>query len=165
MRSIGFTRQPNHTTDNVCDLLKKRHSRGKDFSIVVVAEGAKISLEKEKDRDGSFIVQELGTDEFGHIRLGGIGNIIAREIEKRTGFESRVVILGHIQRGGSPTAFDRILATRFGVTAVDLIERGEFGKMVALRGKDIVGVELGKAVLETRTIDDELVRMAEVFFG
>jgi len=151
--------------DNVCDLLKKRHSRGKDFSIVVVAEGAKISLEKEKDRDGSFIVQELGTDEFGHIRLGGIGNIIAREIEKRTGFESRVVILGHIQRGGSPTAFDRILATRFGVTAVDLIERGEFGKMVALRGKDIVGVELGKAVLETRTIDDELVRTAEVFFG
>jgi 6-phosphofructokinase 1 len=151
--------------DQVCDIVRQRHQRGKDFSIVVVAEGAKISLEKEKDRDGSFIVQELGTDEFGHVRLGGIGNIIAREIEKRTGFESRVVILGHIQRGGTPSAFDRILATRFGVKAIDMIEAGDFGKMVALRGLNVVGVELGKAVYKTRTIDDELYETAEVFFG
>ncbi len=149
----------------VCEQIAERHARGKDFSIVVVAEGAKVSLHEEKDKDGSFIVQELGVDEFGHVRLGGIGNIIAREIEKRTGFESRVVILGHIQRGGSPTAFDRVLATRFGVYAVDMIERGEFGRMVAQSGKGITSVELEEAVYQTKTIDDELYETAEVFFG
>jgi 6-phosphofructokinase 1 len=151
--------------DEVCDFVMKRNKRGKDFSIVVVAEGAKVALAGEKDRDGSFIVQELGVDEFGHVRLGGIGSVIAKELEKRTGFESRVVILGHIQRGGSPTAFDRILATRFGVYAVDMIERGEFGKMAALKGKDIVSVELGEAVYKTKTIDDEIYQTAAVFFG
>lgn len=151
--------------DAVCEQITDRHSRGKDFSIVVVAEGAKVSLHEEKDRDGSFIVQELGVDEFGHVRLGGIGSVIAREVEKRTGFESRVVILGHIQRGGSPTAFDRMLATRFGVYAVDMIERGEFGRMVAQKGKDIISVELSEAVYKTKTIDDELYDTAEVFFG
>jgi phosphofructokinase-like protein len=151
--------------DKVCDQILERHHRGKDFSIVVVAEGAKVSLHEEKDKDGSFIVQELGLDEFGHVRLGGIGNIIAREIEKRTGFESRVVILGHVQRGGSPSAFDRILATRFGVFAVGMIERGEFGRMVAQSGKNIISVKLGKEVLKTKTIDDELYETAEVFFA
>lgn len=151
--------------DRVCEAITERHGRGKDFSIVVVAEGAKVSLHEEKDKDGSFIVQELGLDEFGHVRLGGIGNIIAREIEKRTGFESRVVILGHIQRGGSPSAFDRMLATRFGVYAVDMIEREEFGRMVAQTGKAITSVELEEAVYKTKTIDDELYETAAVFFG
>jgi 6-phosphofructokinase 1 len=151
--------------DRVCRQITERHARGKDFSIVVVAEGAKVSLHEEKDKDGSFIVQELGVDEFGHVRLGGIGNVIAREIEKRTGFESRVVILGHIQRGGSPSAFDRMLATRFGVHAVDMIARGEFGRMVAQSGKGITSVKLEQAVYETKVIDDELYETAEVFFG
>jgi len=141
----------------------KRHSRGKDFSIVVVAEGARF-LRKPED-EGTLILKDQKTDEFGHVNLGGIGNLVAIEIEKGTGFETRVVILGHIQRGGSPTAFDRVLGTRFGIAAVDCVARGEFGKMVSLTGNKIVTVPLAEALAAPKFIDPELYEIAEVFFG
>jgi 6-phosphofructokinase 1 len=97
--------------------------------------------------------------------LGGIGNVLAEEIEQRTGYETRATVLGHIQRGGSPTAFDRVLATRFGVCAADLVENGDFGKMTALRGKDIVAVSLSDATDKLKTVDDDLYEVAKTFFG
>ena len=111
--------------EEVCGLIKRRHQRGKNFSIVVVAEGAQFA-------DKSLITKEEKLDAFGHVKLGGIGEALAKEIEKRTGYETRVSVLGHIQRGGSPTAFDRVLGTRFGVKAVELIKNKRFGRMVAL---------------------------------
>jgi 6-phosphofructokinase 1 len=145
--------------DQVCELLKHRHARGKDFSIVVVAEGA-------KPAGNTFeVTQTDQVDEFGHVRLGGIGSVLAREIEKRTGMEARVSILGHIQRGGTPTAFDRVLATRFGVAAVEAVARGEFGKMVALQGTHIVTVPLGEGVSRLKTVDMDLYEIAKTFFG
>ena len=120
--------------DKVAELIRQRHERGRYFSIVVVAEGAKFAGVAQM-HDGAPVVQDMGKDEFGHARLGGIGNMLAREIEKRTGFETRAVVLGHIQRGGSPSAFDRVLATRYGLGAIDMVHRGEFGYMAALRGK------------------------------
>ncbi|MFH1397458.1 MAG: ATP-dependent 6-phosphofructokinase [Candidatus Omnitrophota bacterium] len=144
--------------EEVCSIIKKRHLRGKTFSIVVVAEGAQF-----KDKD--LITQEEKLDEFGHIRLGGIGELLGREIEKRTGFETRVSVLGHIQRGGTPTAFDRILGTRFGVKAVELVKNKKFGRMVALMGNKIVDVPLEEAVKALKTVDDELYDIAKVFFG
>ncbi len=145
--------------DEVCELLKHRHGRGKDFSIVVVAEGAKPA------GAGFEVTQTDQVDEFGHLRLGGIGSLLAREIEKRTGMEARVTILGHIQRGGTPTPFDRVLATRFGVAAADLVARGDFGKMVALQGTRIVAVPLADAVAKIKTLDMELYEIAKTFFG
>lgn len=150
--------------DAVVDLLKKRHARGKNFSIVVVAEGAKWDTD-DRDKDGSFVLSSMEKDSFGHVRLGGIGNLLAEEIEKRTGFETRNTVLGHIQRGGSPTAFDRVLATRFGVFAAELIQTGNFGKMAALKGNDIVAVPLKDATGELKTVDDKLFGVAEHFFG
>lgn len=144
--------------DEVCELLKKRHSRGKTFSIVVVAEGAQF-------KEGSMVVQEQKLDSFGHVRLGGIGEILAQEIEKRTGYETRVSVLGHIQRGGSPTAFDRVLGTRLGVKAIELIKNKKFGRMVALSGIKIVDVPLADAVKALKTVDMELYNIAQVFFG
>jgi 6-phosphofructokinase 1 len=151
--------------DNVCDVIKKRHESGKSFSIVVVSEGAKIQTEEQTDKDGSFILSSLKKDAFGHVKLGGIGNVVAEEIEKRTGFETRATILGYIQRGGSPTAFDRVLATRYGVFAADLVNNGYWGKMAALRGKDIVAVDLADATGTLKTVDDDLLNVAETFFG
>jgi 6-phosphofructokinase 1 len=149
--------------DKVCELIMHRHKLGRDFSIIVVAEGAKF---KTDDRgEGTLILQDMEKDAFGHVRLGGIGNILAKEIENRTGFESRVVILGHIQRGGSPTAFDRVLATRFGLAAIELAHKGEYGKMVALRGNKIISVPISEAVQKLKTVSDELYKDAEVFFG
>jgi 6-phosphofructokinase 1 len=144
--------------DEVCERLKHRHSRGAGFSLVVVAEGA-------VPKEGTMTTQEAGLDEFGHVRLGGIGNLLAPEIEKRTGFETRVTILGHILRGGTPTAFDRILATRFGLEAVDAVNDGDFRKMVALRGTDIVRVPIEDATRELKLVPPELLQDAEVFFG
>lgn len=144
--------------DEVCETIKKRHSRGKTFSIVVVAEGAKLA-------DDSFVLQTQEKDAFGHVRLGGIGNMLSDEIEKRTGYESRATVLGHIQRGGSPTAFDRVLGTRFGVAAIDLIHEENYGKMVALKGTDIVAIDLEEAVSQLRTVDMGLYDIAKVFFG
>ncbi len=144
--------------DEVCKLIGKRHGRGKTFSIVVVAEGAQF-------KDKSLITQEEKLDAFGHVRLGGIAELLAGEIEKRTGFETRVSVLGHIQRGGSPTAFDRVLGTRFGVKAIELVKNKKFGRMVALSGNKIIDVSLEEAVKALKTVDSELYEIAKVFFG
>ncbi|HOI29968.1 MAG TPA: ATP-dependent 6-phosphofructokinase [Melioribacteraceae bacterium] len=151
--------------DEVCSVLTKRHASGKSFSIVVVSEGAKLQTEDEADKDGSFILSSMKKDSFGHVRLGGIGNVLADEIEKRTGYETRATILGHIQRGGSPTAYDRVLATRFGVFAAELVNKGDWGKMASLRGNEIIGVELAEATGKLKTVDMELMQVAETFFG
>ena len=147
--------------DEVAGILHKRNQRGREFSIVVVAEGCKLNLPGGAPQE---VRQSDRVDEFGHVQLGGIGQVLAKQIEQRTGFETRVVILGHIQRGGSPTAFDRILATRFGVAASEMVHRGEFGKMVALQGRQIVSVPLKEALI-TRRVDEELYRIASTFFG
>ncbi|MEA2453025.1 MAG: ATP-dependent phosphofructokinase / diphosphate-dependent phosphofructokinase [Actinomycetota bacterium] len=144
--------------DDVCEHIRHRHSKGSTFSIVVVAEGA-------TPEDGGEAVQGGNTDAFGHARLGGIGVMLEKEIEERTGFETRVTILGHIQRGGTPTAFDRVLATRFGIAAIDAVNEGDFGKMVALQGTNIVRVPIGDAVGTLKTLDPSLYATAEVFFG
>jgi 6-phosphofructokinase 1 len=123
-----------------------------------VAEGAKF-------KEGTVITQEEKLDEFGHVRLGGIGETLATEIEKRTGYETRVSVLGHIQRGGTPTAFDRILGTRFGAKAVELVKNKRFGRMVALAGNKIIDVPIEEAVSALKTVDMELYDMAKVFFG
>lgn len=144
--------------EEVCNLIQKRHQRGKTFSIVVVAEGAKF-------KEGTMVTQENKLDEFGHVRLGGIGDTLATEIEKRTGFETRVSVLGHIQRGGTPTAFDRILGTRFGVKAVELVKNRKFGRMVALSGNKIIDVPIEDAVRALKTVDMDFYEIAKVFFG
>ncbi|HVB40974.1 MAG TPA: 6-phosphofructokinase [Terriglobales bacterium] len=145
--------------DEVCELLKRRHSRGKYFSIVVVAEGAKPKNVMESVSQGEKL------DAFGHARLGGIGNQLAAQIEQRTGYETRAVILGHTQRGGTPTAFDRMLGTRYGVQAIDMAHRGEFGRMAALHGQELTSVPLAQALGSNRKVDDALYEMASVFFG
>jgi phosphofructokinase-like protein len=145
--------------DEVCESIRRRHAGGRTFSIVVVSEGA-------MPRDGSGITTaSADTDAFGHARLGGIGVALEGEIESRTGFETRMTILGHVQRGGTPTAYDRVLATRFGVRAVAAADAGEFGTMVALRGTDIELVGLEQAVAEPKLLDPKLYDVAEVFFG
>lgn len=144
--------------DEVCEILKKRHGRGKLFSIVVVAEGAQF-------KESGMVLQEQKLDAFGHVRLGGIGETLAQEIEKRTNYETRVSVLGHIQRGGSPTAFDRVLGTRFGVRAVELVLDKKFGRMVALSGVKIIDVPLDDAVKALKTADMGLYEIAKVFFG
>ena len=146
--------------DKVAESIRQRHQRGRYFSIVVVAEGAKFSADTDPSH-GAPVLQDLDKDEFGHAKLGGIGNILAREIEKRTGFEARSVVLGHIQRGGSPSAFDRVLATRYGVGAIDMVHRGEFGSMAALRSNKIVSIPLRDAIARNRTVDDEMIQVAE----
>ena len=145
--------------EEVCELVQKRKARGKDFSIVVVAEGAK------PKGSGVQVTSTDKVDAFGHVRLGGIGTVVSEEIEKRTGIETRVTILGHVQRGGSPTPFDRVLATRFGIKAVDMVVAGDFGKMVALQGNRIVAVPLADAVKRLKTLDMGLYDIAKVFFG
>ena len=145
--------------EDVCEHIRHRHKRGRTFSILVVAEGA-------TPAEGSEITQEdAGVDAFGHARLGGIGTTLAKEIEKRTGYETRETILGHIQRGGTPTAFDRVLATRFGIAAIDAVSDQDYGKMVALRGTNIERVPIGDAVGTLKTLDQSLFEVAEVFFG
>ena len=141
--------------DKVADKIRRRHGRGRYFSIVVVAEGAKFA----ETKNGPSVVSGE-KDEFGHVRLGGIGNALAQELEQRTGFETRTVVLGHIQRGGSPTAFDRVLATRYGLGAIDMVHRGEFGKMAALRGNKIVSVSLAEATGQNRKVDQEMLDAA-----
>jgi 6-phosphofructokinase 1 len=142
----------------VCERIQHRHRRGAGFSIVVVAEGA-------VPAEGTMATQSGELDEFGHVRLGGISNEIQVEIERRTGFETRVTILGHVLRGGTPTAYDRVLATRFGIEAIDAVNEGDYGKMVALRGSDIVRVPIEEGVKELKTVDHELYDAASVFFG
>jgi ATP-dependent phosphofructokinase / diphosphate-dependent phosphofructokinase len=145
--------------DEVVAHLRRRHERGRSFSIVVVAEGA-------APREGTMQArQDSGTDAFGHARLGGIGVTLEGEIERRTGFETRVTILGHVQRGGTPVAFDRVLATRFGVAAMDAVAAGRFGAMVAVRGNEIVEVTLEEALRQPKLLDPDLYETAELFFG
>jgi 6-phosphofructokinase 1 len=145
--------------EEVCDRIRHRHASGRTFSIVVVSEGA-------EPADGEAVPSlHEGTDAFGHARLGGIAVHLEREIERRTGFETRMTILGHVQRGGTPIAYDRVLGTRFGVAAVDAVTRGEFGRMVALRGTRIELVALDEALAEPKLLDPELYATAEVFFG
>ncbi|MDD5437450.1 MAG: 6-phosphofructokinase [Candidatus Omnitrophica bacterium] len=144
--------------DEVCELLRKRHSRGRLFSIVAVAEGAEFKA-------GQVVTKEQQLDAFGHVRLGGIGETLAEEIEKRTKFETRVTVLGHIQRGGSPTAFDRVLGTRFGVKAMELAMAKKFGYMVSLAGTEIREVPIEEAVGKLKTVDKAFYDMAKTFFG
>jgi 6-phosphofructokinase len=125
---------------------------------VVVSEGA-------TPIEGTLDIPEYERDEYGWPKLGGISNMIAEQIEQRTGFETRVTILGHVQRGGSPTAFDRVLATRFGVAAIDLASGGGWGRMVALRGPAITDCPLDDAVADIKRVPEELYEVAEVFFG
>jgi len=144
--------------DQICESLGKRHHRGKNFSIVVVAEGA-------KSADEELVLQDGKTDPFGHVRLGGIGHKLAEEIEARTGIETRYTVLGHVQRGGTPTCFDRILGTRFGVKAVDLIAEGKFGLMVGARGMDIIASPLKDCMANAKLVEKEIIEVAKVFFG
>jgi len=144
--------------EEVAQKIKQRHSKGRYASIVVVAEGA-------TPKEGTMATQSGELDAFGHVRLGGIGQQVADEIESRTGFETRVTVLGHIQRGGTPTAFDRVLATRFGLRAISAVHAGAFGKMVALKGDAIDLVPLEDAVLELKLVAPELYEEAGVFFG
>jgi phosphofructokinase-like protein len=143
--------------DEVCERIRRRHAAGRLFSIIVVAEGATAKNGHDGER------QEH--DAFGHVRLGGIAVMLEAEIERRTGFESRMTILGHVQRGGTPTAYDRVLATRFGVAAIDAVSAGRFGRMVALRATEIVDLPLEEALAEPKLLDPELYETAEVFFG
>jgi phosphofructokinase-like protein len=150
---------PEHpiTVEEACEEIRHRHDRGKDFSIVVVSEGY--------EPEGVSVTRGAGLDEFGHVRLGGVGELLAREIEARTGYETRVTVLGHIQRGGSPTPRDRVLATRFGLKAADLVHEERFGQMAALRGDAIVAVPLAEAVAELKTVPREWYDVARAFFG
>jgi len=144
--------------DEVCRLIERRTSRGRYFSIVVVAEGA-------APQEGTMETVQGEEDEFGHVRLGGIGQRLEREIESRTGVESRATVLGHIQRGGTPTAFDRVLATRLGLAAVDAAADARWGVMAALRGTRIELVPLSEAVTWLRTVPVEDYEAAQTFFG
>jgi len=144
--------------DEICELLVHRHQRGASFSIVVAAEGA-------TPKEGTMELQTGELDEFGHVRLGGIGQRLADEIEARTGYEARMTALGHVLRGGSPCAYDRVIATRFGIEAIDAVHAGDFGKMVALRGTDVVRIPLEEGVATLKTVDGKLFETASVFFG
>ena len=141
------------------EMVKKRREGGKTFSIIVVAEGVVFG-----ESNGP-VVQDKKTDEFGHALLGGVGNVIGKKIEELTGMETRVTNLGYVQRGGSPTAFDRVLATRFGVKAVDILVNNELGKMVCLRGDKIESVDLKETISSSKTITSDLYQVAELFFG
>ncbi len=150
--------------EEVYEVIKKRHERGKNFSIIVVSEGIKIPGEDKEEGKG-FILQSDKTDAFGHVMLGGVGTVVAKMIERETGYESRCTVLGHTQRGGTPTAFDRILSTRFGIAATELIHKGEFGKIVVLKGNEIVSKDLKDVIGQNKTVDDYWYDIARVFFG
>jgi 6-phosphofructokinase 1 len=151
------------TVEAACDEIRRRHARGKNFSIVVVSEGYELTYASgESQLVGG---EARASDQFGHVKLGGVGDVLGREIEDRTGFETRVTVLGHIQRGGSPTARDRVLATRFGLKAADLAIAGEFGQMAALRGDDVVAVSLDEATAKLKTVTPEWYEVAKAFFG
>jgi 6-phosphofructokinase 1 len=142
----------------ICRRLSRRHERNRFASIVVVAEGA-------EPVPGTLDVPEKVYDRFGHVRLGGIADVIAREIGDRTGFETRVVMLGHVQRGGTPTAYDRVLCTRFGVAAINLVHEEGWGQMVVASGNDIVPAPLAVAVGRSKPVDASLYDVAQVFFA
>jgi 6-phosphofructokinase 1 len=140
--------------EEVARVIRRRHRRGKHYSIVVVAEGVEPPMETEPAKDA-----------FGFDRLGGVAYQMAPVIEELTGFETRVTVLGHLQRGGTPTAFDRVLATRLGVKAADLAAEGTSGVMVAMKGPEIVSVPLDQACADIRGVDGQLFDVARTFFG
>jgi ATP-dependent phosphofructokinase / diphosphate-dependent phosphofructokinase len=144
--------------DEVCSRILRRHEGGRFASIIVVAEGAELV-------PGTLDAPERAYDKFGHVRLGGVSNLIAEEIGRRTGFETRVVMLGHVQRGGTPTAYDRVLSTRFGLAAIDLVHAEGWGQMVVARGSDIVPAPLDMMIGKSRPVDLALYRDLEVFFA
>src|SRR5690606_874706 len=145
--------------DKVVEHVERRRRTGRRFSIIVCAEGALVDL-----GEGAKVVAE-GYDAWGHMKLGGVGPLVARAIEERTGIESRATVLGYIQRGGSPTAWDRILATRYGVAAADMAADGQWGKMAALQGNRIVSVPLADATRALKTLDPAFYDLASIFFG
>jgi phosphofructokinase-like protein len=151
---------PEHpvSIEDACKEIRSRHNRGKDFSIVVVSEGYELEGGGDETHD---------VDQFGHVRLSerGVGAQVAHQIEQRTGFETRVTVLGHVQRGGSPTPRDRVLATRYGLKAADLVHEGRFGRMAALRGDSIVDVSLEEATAELKTVPEDWYEVARAFFG
>jgi len=145
--------------DAVCARLRRRHERGRYASIVVVAEGA-------EPIEGTMEQRDKGYDQFGHVRLGGISESVANAIAERTGFESRMVLLGYVQRGGTPTAFDRVLSTRYGIAAIDAVHASAWGHMVALRGEEVVTAPLDETAGRTRPVDMHLYNeVASIFFG
>ena len=150
------------TVEDACTEISRRHAKGKDFSIVVVSEGYELTYASGERRQ---VTQEDATDAFGHVRLGGVGDALAREIEERTGYETRVTVLGHVQRGGSPTPGDRVLATRYGLKAADLVLGGSWGRMAALHGDKIVDVSLKEATTQLKTVPPDWYDVAKAFFG
>ena len=143
--------------DEMENLFRERAARGEKWGVIAVSEGVTLSED--------YITQSAETDEFGHVKLGGIGETLAEEIKERTGIDTRHVVLGHLQRGGTPTAYDRILSTRYGLRAAEAVKNGEWGQMVALRGSEIVTVPLEEATEETKTVPDDLYNAAATFFG
>jgi 6-phosphofructokinase 1 len=146
------------TINEICNYIKKQRARGKNFSIIAVSEGFSIKGEE-------LVTAKKEIDAFGHVILGGVGDRLAKLIERKTGYETRSTVLGHIQRGGTPTAFDRVLGTRMGVKAVQLVQQGKFGQMVSLCGRDIVSVSLQEAVGELKTVPAGMYELAKIFFG
>ena len=143
--------------DEMTSIFKRRAENGEKWGIVAVSEGVTFSED--------FVTQNAEKDEFGHVRLGGVAEGLAGELKERTGIDTRHVVLGHLQRGGTPTAYDRILSTRYGLRAAEAVKNGEWGKMVALRGSEIVTVDLSEATEETKTVPDDLYAAARTFFG
>ena len=143
----------------VCELIRRRVKEGRSFSIIVIAEDARPAPEED------FLTEEVREEIYRHDRLGGIGYVFARELQRCTGLNTRVTQLGYVQRGGSPTAFDRVLATRFGVKAYEMVVAGEWGRMAAIKGNRMTSVSLDEAVSELKRLDEEIYRVAEVFFG
>jgi len=151
------------TVEDACAEIERRHARGKDFSIVVVSEGYELTYSSGESR---LVAGEArATDQFGHMVLGGVGDALGKEIESRTGFETRVTVLGHVQRGGTPTARDRVLATRYGLKAASLVHERRFGRMAALQGDRIVDVSLAEATAELKTVPPDWYEVARAFFG
>jgi phosphofructokinase-like protein len=151
------------TVEQACAELRRRHERGKDFSIVVVSEGYELTYESGETQ--RVAAEPRASDQFGHVRFGGVGEALAREIEERTGYETRVTVLGHVQRGGTPTPRDRVLATRYGLKASELVLEGRFGRMAALHGDAIVDVSLEEATADIKRVPAEWYAVARAFFG
>ncbi|MGC9315301.1 MAG: 6-phosphofructokinase, partial [bacterium] len=160
---ILLPEEPFDIDHDLCDPLKKMKEQGREYAIVVVSEGAKLKV--EHDRDGSLFLQDVDRDEFGHVRLGGIGKILSDEIEDRIGWESRDVVFGHLQRGGPPSAFDRYVSLRFGVTAANAVADGKSGVMVALNGTEVETIEMSDEIKKIKRVPEELIRLSKLFTG
>ncbi len=149
--------------DHMIDVIRNRYIRGKKFSIIVVAEGCQFGLGEFKHV--KFDTKKIKLDDFGRPQLGGISNYLAEEIEARSGFETRATILGHVQRGGMPSPFDRVLGTRFGVYSIEMVRDRKFGKMCALHGNDVTEIPISKAISKLKTVDLDIYKVAQVFFS